>query len=85
MLFQLKSGMQKNSMEHIQFVLSKRRADSEKKIFRSEQPVTCAELAAILVRVQGGSAAGSASFTDTNGHWVEGYLLRRDIWADAWV
>ncbi len=42
--------------------------------FRPDQSVTRAELAAILVRVQGGSEAGSASFTDTNGHWAEGYI-----------
>ena len=43
--------------------------------FRPDQPVTRAELAAILVRVQGGSAsAGNTTFTDTDGHWAEGYI-----------
>ena len=43
--------------------------------FRPEQPVTRAELAAILVRVQGGSStSGGAGFTDTSGHWAEGYI-----------
>ncbi|MDE7245652.1 MAG: S-layer homology domain-containing protein, partial [Oscillospiraceae bacterium] len=42
--------------------------------FRPEQPVTRAELAAVLVRVQGGSSASGAGFTDTNEHWAEGYI-----------
>lgn len=43
--------------------------------FRPDQPVTRAELAAILVRVQGGSTSvGNTTFTDTDGHWAEGYI-----------
>ena len=43
--------------------------------FRPDQPVTRAELAAILVRVQGGSeSAGNTTFTDTDRHWAEGYI-----------
>ena len=39
------------------------------------RPVTRAELAAILVRVQGGSeSAGNTTFTDTDRHWAEGYI-----------
>lgn len=43
--------------------------------FRPDQPVTRAELATILVRVQGGSAsAGNTTFSDTDRHWAEGYI-----------
>ncbi len=43
--------------------------------FRPDQPVTRAELAAILVRVQGnGISEGNTTFSDTNGHWAEGYI-----------
>lgn len=48
--------------------------------FRPDQPVTRAELATIIVRVQGMSTLdGGASFTDTAGHWAEGYIARTSI------
>jgi len=43
--------------------------------FHPDQPITRAELTAILIRVQGGAASeGNTTFTDTDGHWAEGYI-----------
>jgi hypothetical protein len=51
--------------------------------FQPNQPITRAEVAAITARFFDGSSQNSGTFTDTAGHWAEGYI---DLLADfGWV